>query len=176
MWTDEDHPDILCFCTLCQPALLFQVTDIYNVFCSDSGRGSSLLDRTIADRRQLNTITLPDFSDPETGENQGPEGGREGESRRWDQVLGWYLRSTDPRSRAEGKRDWGRVWGEANNRTLQPHFPVLVHSEEISIISPDGFKSVSPCSGNLNFETTVWWLLCETGFLSAVSSRGFSPY
>ncbi|KAM5273008.1 tetratricopeptide repeat protein 7B isoform 1-T1 [Ctenodactylus gundi] len=33
---------------------------------SDSGRGSSLLDRTIADRRQLNTITLPDFSDPET--------------------------------------------------------------------------------------------------------------
>nr|XP_054303500.1 tetratricopeptide repeat protein 7B isoform X3 [Pongo pygmaeus] len=35
---------------------------------SDSGRGSSLLDRTIADRRQLNTITLPDFSDPETAE------------------------------------------------------------------------------------------------------------
>ncbi|KAI4540855.1 hypothetical protein MG293_009896 [Ovis ammon polii] len=34
---------------------------------SDSGRGSSLLDRTIADRRQLNTVTLPDFSDPETG-------------------------------------------------------------------------------------------------------------
>ncbi|XP_023587424.1 tetratricopeptide repeat protein 7B [Trichechus manatus latirostris] len=41
---------------------------------SDSGRGSSLLDRTIADRRQLNTITLPDFSDPETGENKKPEG------------------------------------------------------------------------------------------------------
>ncbi|XP_039597137.1 tetratricopeptide repeat protein 7B [Polypterus senegalus] len=34
---------------------------------SDSGRGSSLLDRTVADRRQLNTMTLPDFSDPETG-------------------------------------------------------------------------------------------------------------
>ncbi|CAI5764392.1 tetratricopeptide repeat protein 7B isoform X3 [Podarcis muralis] len=34
---------------------------------SDSGRGSSLLDRAIADRRQLSTITLPDFSDPETG-------------------------------------------------------------------------------------------------------------
>ncbi|KAG8449055.1 hypothetical protein GDO86_015926 [Hymenochirus boettgeri] len=34
---------------------------------SDSGRGSSLLDRAIADRRQLNSITLPDFSDPETG-------------------------------------------------------------------------------------------------------------
>nr|XP_006122413.1 tetratricopeptide repeat protein 7B isoform X1 [Pelodiscus sinensis] len=34
---------------------------------SDSGRGSSLLDRAIADRRQLTTITLPDFSDPETG-------------------------------------------------------------------------------------------------------------
>ncbi|XP_069807313.1 tetratricopeptide repeat protein 7B isoform X2 [Dendropsophus ebraccatus] len=33
---------------------------------SDSGRGSSLLDRAIADRRQLNTVTLPDFSDPET--------------------------------------------------------------------------------------------------------------
>ncbi|XP_049319509.1 tetratricopeptide repeat protein 7B isoform X3 [Astyanax mexicanus] len=33
---------------------------------SDSGRGSSLLDRAIADRRQLNTMTLPDFSDPET--------------------------------------------------------------------------------------------------------------
>ncbi|KAG7328067.1 hypothetical protein KOW79_008011 [Hemibagrus wyckioides] len=34
---------------------------------SDSGRGSSLLDRAVADRRQLNTVTLPDFSDPETG-------------------------------------------------------------------------------------------------------------
>ncbi|XP_075700479.1 tetratricopeptide repeat protein 7B isoform X1 [Rhinoderma darwinii] len=33
---------------------------------SDSGRGSSLLDRAIADRRQLNSITMPDFSDPET--------------------------------------------------------------------------------------------------------------
>ncbi|XP_068194431.1 tetratricopeptide repeat protein 7B isoform X3 [Antennarius striatus] len=34
---------------------------------SDSGRGSSLLDRAIADRRQLNAMTLPDLSDPETG-------------------------------------------------------------------------------------------------------------
>ncbi|XP_067848169.1 tetratricopeptide repeat protein 7B [Heptranchias perlo] len=34
---------------------------------SDSGRGSSLLDRVIADRRNLNTVTLPDFSDLETG-------------------------------------------------------------------------------------------------------------
>nr|XP_043904092.1 tetratricopeptide repeat protein 7B isoform X1 [Solea senegalensis] len=34
---------------------------------SDSGRGSSLLDRAIADRRQINAMTLPDFSDPETG-------------------------------------------------------------------------------------------------------------
>ncbi|KAM4724488.1 tetratricopeptide repeat protein 7B isoform 2-T2 [Anableps anableps] len=33
---------------------------------SDSGRGSSLLDRAIADRRQLNAMTLPDFSDPDT--------------------------------------------------------------------------------------------------------------
>uniref|UniRef100_A0A8C7GL02 Tetratricopeptide repeat domain 7B n=2 Tax=Oncorhynchus TaxID=8016 RepID=A0A8C7GL02_ONCKI len=33
----------------------------------DSGRGSSLLDRAIADRRTLNAMTLPDFSDPETG-------------------------------------------------------------------------------------------------------------
>ncbi|XP_058843714.1 tetratricopeptide repeat protein 7B isoform X2 [Acipenser ruthenus] len=33
---------------------------------SDSGRGSSLLDRAMADRRQINTMTLPDFSDPET--------------------------------------------------------------------------------------------------------------
>ncbi|XP_052001955.1 tetratricopeptide repeat protein 7B-like isoform X3 [Xyrauchen texanus] len=33
---------------------------------SDSGRGSSLLDRAIADRRQLSAMTLPDFSDPET--------------------------------------------------------------------------------------------------------------
>ncbi|XP_058471410.1 tetratricopeptide repeat protein 7B isoform X1 [Solea solea] len=33
---------------------------------SDSGRGSSLLDRAIADRRQINAMTLPDFSDPET--------------------------------------------------------------------------------------------------------------
>ncbi|MEQ2164339.1 Tetratricopeptide repeat protein 7B [Goodea atripinnis] len=37
---------------------------------SDSGRGSSLLDRAIADRRQLNAMTLPDFSDPDTG---GPQ-------------------------------------------------------------------------------------------------------
>ncbi|XP_051503183.1 tetratricopeptide repeat protein 7B-like isoform X3 [Myxocyprinus asiaticus] len=35
---------------------------------SDSGRGSSLLDRAVADRRQLNAMTLPDFSDPETAE------------------------------------------------------------------------------------------------------------
>uniref|UniRef100_A0A4W5MV33 Tetratricopeptide repeat domain 7B n=1 Tax=Hucho hucho TaxID=62062 RepID=A0A4W5MV33_9TELE len=34
---------------------------------SDSGRGSSLLDRARADRRTLNAMTLPDFSDPETG-------------------------------------------------------------------------------------------------------------
>ncbi|XP_060919012.1 tetratricopeptide repeat protein 7B isoform X1 [Labrus mixtus] len=33
---------------------------------SDSGRGSSLLDRAVADRRQLNAMTLPDFSDPDT--------------------------------------------------------------------------------------------------------------
>ncbi|XP_041132176.1 tetratricopeptide repeat protein 7B-like isoform X3 [Polyodon spathula] len=33
---------------------------------SDSGRGSSLLDRAMADRRQINNMTLPDFSDPET--------------------------------------------------------------------------------------------------------------
>uniref|UniRef100_A0A8C1WKA8 Tetratricopeptide repeat domain 7B n=1 Tax=Cyprinus carpio TaxID=7962 RepID=A0A8C1WKA8_CYPCA len=33
----------------------------------DSGRGSSLLDRAVADRRQLNAMTLPDFSDAETG-------------------------------------------------------------------------------------------------------------
>ncbi|XP_056094836.1 tetratricopeptide repeat protein 7B isoform X1 [Rhinichthys klamathensis goyatoka] len=33
---------------------------------SDSGRGSSLLDRAVADRRQLNAMSLPDFSDPET--------------------------------------------------------------------------------------------------------------
>uniref|UniRef100_A0AAY4B0V2 Tetratricopeptide repeat protein 7 N-terminal domain-containing protein n=1 Tax=Denticeps clupeoides TaxID=299321 RepID=A0AAY4B0V2_9TELE len=39
---------------------------------SDSGRGSSLLDRAIADRRQLNAMTLPDFSDPETGEAHPP--------------------------------------------------------------------------------------------------------
>lgn len=37
------------------------------VWRSDSGRGSSLLDRAIADRRQLNAMSLPDFSDPETG-------------------------------------------------------------------------------------------------------------
>uniref|UniRef100_A0A667ZLG0 Tetratricopeptide repeat protein 7B n=1 Tax=Myripristis murdjan TaxID=586833 RepID=A0A667ZLG0_9TELE len=39
---------------------------------SDSGRGSSLLDRAIADRRQLNAMTLPDFSDPETGSLPSP--------------------------------------------------------------------------------------------------------
>nr|XP_055028063.1 tetratricopeptide repeat protein 7B isoform X2 [Misgurnus anguillicaudatus] len=37
---------------------------------SDSGRGSSLLDRAVADRRQLNAMTLPDFSDAETGNLQ----------------------------------------------------------------------------------------------------------
>ncbi|XP_032403865.1 tetratricopeptide repeat protein 7B isoform X3 [Xiphophorus hellerii] len=37
---------------------------------SDSGRGSSLLDRAIPDRRQLNAMTLPDFSDPDAG---GPQ-------------------------------------------------------------------------------------------------------
>uniref|UniRef100_A0A8C9YH14 Tetratricopeptide repeat protein 7B n=1 Tax=Sander lucioperca TaxID=283035 RepID=A0A8C9YH14_SANLU len=41
---------------------------------SDSGRGSSLLDRAIADRRQLNAMTLPDFSDPETGSESVPLG------------------------------------------------------------------------------------------------------
>lgn len=66
------HPCASAFCA--SLVLVFWVTDICSVFCSDSGRGSSLLDRTIADRRQLNTITLPDFSDPETGENQRPEG------------------------------------------------------------------------------------------------------
>lgn len=39
---------------------------------SDSGRGSSLLDRAVADRRQLNTVNLPDFSDPETGSVHAP--------------------------------------------------------------------------------------------------------
>uniref|UniRef100_S4RES9 Tetratricopeptide repeat domain 7B n=1 Tax=Petromyzon marinus TaxID=7757 RepID=S4RES9_PETMA len=34
---------------------------------SDSGRGSSLLDRTMADKRHLQYMNLPDFSDPETG-------------------------------------------------------------------------------------------------------------
>uniref|UniRef100_A0A8C1FTV7 Tetratricopeptide repeat domain 7B n=1 Tax=Cyprinus carpio carpio TaxID=630221 RepID=A0A8C1FTV7_CYPCA len=36
------------------------------LMCNDSGRGSSLLDRAVADRRQLNAMTLPDFSDAET--------------------------------------------------------------------------------------------------------------
>lgn len=89
--TDEEGPNLQsypCASALCASlALVFQVADIYSVFCSDSGRGSSLLDRTIADRRQLNTITLPDFSDPETGENHGPEGGKvggtEGGTRCW---------------------------------------------------------------------------------------------
>ncbi|XP_055292402.1 tetratricopeptide repeat protein 7B isoform X2 [Moschus berezovskii] len=47
---------------------------------SDSGRGSSLLDRTIADRRQLNTITLPDFSDPETASDSSSSLPRTGSS------------------------------------------------------------------------------------------------
>lgn len=81
----EAHPEPIQSCPLLLPGPVVlagslslpptsQVTDIHGVFCSDSGRGSSLLDRTIADRRQLNTITLPDFSDPETGENPKPEG------------------------------------------------------------------------------------------------------
>ncbi|KAK0132545.1 Tetratricopeptide repeat protein 7B [Merluccius polli] len=41
---------------------------------SDSGRGSSLLDRAIADRRQLNAMTLPDFSDPDTGSSSSHSG------------------------------------------------------------------------------------------------------
>uniref|UniRef100_A0AAY5EEM0 Tetratricopeptide repeat protein 7 N-terminal domain-containing protein n=1 Tax=Electrophorus electricus TaxID=8005 RepID=A0AAY5EEM0_ELEEL len=35
--------------------------------CYNLTNPSSLLDRAIADRRQLNAMTLPDFSDPETG-------------------------------------------------------------------------------------------------------------
>ncbi|XP_061897658.1 tetratricopeptide repeat protein 7B isoform X3 [Entelurus aequoreus] len=41
---------------------------------SDSGRGSSLLDRAVADRRQLNAMTLPEFSDPETGSSSSHTG------------------------------------------------------------------------------------------------------
>ncbi|XP_077322893.1 tetratricopeptide repeat protein 7B isoform X4 [Lithobates pipiens] len=41
---------------------------------SDSGRGSSLLDRAIADRRQMNAMSLPDFSDPDTAfEGRSPD-------------------------------------------------------------------------------------------------------
>ncbi|XP_073466949.1 tetratricopeptide repeat protein 7B isoform X1 [Aquarana catesbeiana] len=41
---------------------------------SDSGRGSSLLDRAFADRRQMNAMSLPDFSDPETAfEGRSPD-------------------------------------------------------------------------------------------------------
>lgn len=94
--------------------LVFWVTDIYSVFCSDSGRGSSLLDRTIADRRQLNTITLPDFSDPETGENQRPEGvGSRAEGGSQCQVehvrlsgprVGWGVRGVGGKSVRKGLR------------------------------------------------------------------------
>lgn len=59
----------MCVCT-CMRACgcAFSLCLIPRVFRgSDSGRGSSLLDRAIADRRQLNAMTLPDFSDPETG-------------------------------------------------------------------------------------------------------------
>ncbi|XP_027855633.1 tetratricopeptide repeat protein 7B-like isoform X2 [Xiphophorus couchianus] len=35
---------------------------------SDSGRGSSLLDKAIPDRQQLNAMTLPDVSDPDAAE------------------------------------------------------------------------------------------------------------
>ncbi|XP_040189129.1 tetratricopeptide repeat protein 7B isoform X3 [Rana temporaria] len=41
---------------------------------SDSGRGSSLLDRAFADRRQMNAMSLPDFSDPDTAfEGRSPD-------------------------------------------------------------------------------------------------------
>uniref|UniRef100_UPI0035900CFE tetratricopeptide repeat protein 7B-like isoform X2 n=1 Tax=Myxine glutinosa TaxID=7769 RepID=UPI0035900CFE len=39
---------------------------------SDSGRGSSLLDRATAEKRHLQYMNLPDFSDPETGSIHAP--------------------------------------------------------------------------------------------------------
>lgn len=98
------------------------------MFCSDSGRGSSLLDRTIADRRQLNTITLPDFSDPETGENNRPEGTERCPRARgaWPRVAsGVGQRRPGP---GLGNVPYAKRLNSVEARFLQVSFQVCVHS------------------------------------------------
>lgn len=139
------------------------------VFCSDSGRGSSLLDRTIADRRQLNTITLPDFSDPETGENKKPEGPK------WCQPEGtWGLAP----SRA-GRRPPGPGAGRSPhpNRLhcrLRCVFSgvfsqVFVHGGGSNITCPTQLFEIyfSPCSWSRKFETKIRLFPSPSSFPSA---------
>ena len=141
------------------------------MFCSDSGRGSSLLDRTIADRRQLNTITLPDFSDPETGETKRAAGLKRCQPERggarppgpWGGAPGAQGRKASPGKRAhlppDGPFPQGlfRVWVRGGGRPIP--------------CQHNSLKSFcfSPCSWSQKFETkirlfpspsSVPWLLC----------------
>ncbi|XP_025757041.1 tetratricopeptide repeat protein 7B isoform X4 [Oreochromis niloticus] len=67
LWSDFFVKNLGIFCKYPKDVAFTPVPECRSQCQPDSGRGSSLLDRAIADRRQLNAMTLPDFSDPETG-------------------------------------------------------------------------------------------------------------
>ncbi|XP_025757039.1 tetratricopeptide repeat protein 7B isoform X2 [Oreochromis niloticus] len=66
LWSDFFVKNLGIFCKYPKDVAFTPVPECRSQCQPDSGRGSSLLDRAIADRRQLNAMTLPDFSDPET--------------------------------------------------------------------------------------------------------------
>ncbi|XP_005738788.1 tetratricopeptide repeat protein 7B isoform X5 [Pundamilia nyererei] len=67
LWSDFFGKNLGIFCKYPKDVAFTPAPECRSQCQHDSGRGSSLLDRAIADRRQLNAMTLPDFSDPETG-------------------------------------------------------------------------------------------------------------
>ncbi|XP_014192781.1 tetratricopeptide repeat protein 7B isoform X1 [Haplochromis burtoni] len=67
LWSDFFVKNLGIFCKYPKDVAFTPAPECRSQCQHDSGRGSSLLDRAIADRRQLNAMTLPDFSDPETG-------------------------------------------------------------------------------------------------------------
>ncbi|XP_005738785.1 tetratricopeptide repeat protein 7B isoform X2 [Pundamilia nyererei] len=66
LWSDFFGKNLGIFCKYPKDVAFTPAPECRSQCQHDSGRGSSLLDRAIADRRQLNAMTLPDFSDPET--------------------------------------------------------------------------------------------------------------
>ncbi|XP_026007525.1 tetratricopeptide repeat protein 7B isoform X5 [Astatotilapia calliptera] len=66
LWSDFFVKNLGIFCKYPKDVAFTPAPECRSQCQHDSGRGSSLLDRAIADRRQLNAMTLPDFSDPET--------------------------------------------------------------------------------------------------------------